>query len=223
MINRAPRNASLLSQISKTNPFLERAQAVFGIGNSYDRDLEAIAEDRRLSAEGKREKAKVRRQEALRALNDAQKAVDDHRKQSESMRAGMKAPSYDKADNYAAGLRRELRDASRAMTPGQRAAKLSGPTRSTAFIDALLEFEGDPWMSGVDVFNPNELEIFEAAKQSRLRELNGPLLDALEARASTEAEILMVLNIVRNDIAGDGNFQAEIQATRDAYIAAATG
>jgi hypothetical protein len=47
-------------------------------------------------------------------------------------------------------------------------------------------------------------------------------MDALEARASTEAEVMMVVNIVSNDIRGDGTYQAETQATRDRYVAAAT-
>ena len=108
-MNRHPRNASLLSQISKTNPFLERAQEFFAVGNGYDRDIEDIAQDRRLSAEGKREKVKARRQEALDKLADLQKSIDDHRKESERMRAGIKKPAYDKTDLVAAMNRRELR------------------------------------------------------------------------------------------------------------------
>jgi hypothetical protein len=218
-MNRHPRNALLLARISKTNPFLERAQAFFAVGNAYDRDVEAIAEDRRWSAEGKGERVKARRQEALDKLVELQKSVDDYHKETERMRAGIKQPSYDRADNYAAGLRRELRDASRAMTPGQRAAKLSGPTRDKDFIDAITEQA--PWVSGVDVHNPNERELYEEAKQSRLRELNGPLMDAPEARGNTEAEIMMIVNVVSNDVRGD-DYQAEIQTQRDSFVAAAT-
>jgi hypothetical protein len=160
-MNRHPRNASLLARISKTNPFLERAQAFFGIGNSYDRDLEEIAQDARLSPEGKRERVKERRQEALGKLAELQKPITDYHRESERLRAGIKQPSYDKTDVVAALARRELRDRSVLMTSGQRAGKLSGPHRSVAFIDAVLEFEDDPWMSGIDIFNPNEVEIFE--------------------------------------------------------------
>jgi hypothetical protein len=215
-VNRAPRDASLLAQISKTNPFLERAQVFFGIGNSYDRDLEEIAQYGRLSPEGKREKVKARRQEALGKLLDLQKPIDDHRKQSESMRAGMKAPSYDKADVSAAMLRRELRDRSLTMTFGQRTMRMT----DKAFRDAVLEMP--PWVSGFNESEPNELALYETAKQSQLRELNGPLLDALEARGNTEAEIMMIANIVTTDVKGGGMYQAEIQTARDAYVAAAT-
>jgi hypothetical protein len=96
--------------------------------------------------------------------------------------------------------RRELRDASRAMTSGQRAGHMAGPTRSVAFVDALLEFADDPWMAGVDVFNPNELEIFEAAKQQRLRDFHGAVLDTIAERESTEIEAAMVPAVARVDI-----------------------
>jgi hypothetical protein len=194
-----PRNQSLLQQIGGTNPFKDTlAPRIFEIGTTFDRDVEAISQDRRLSQEGKRDKAKQRVQEALRALDDVQKPIEDYRKQTESMRSGMKTPSYDKADNYAAGLRRELRDRSVAMSFGQRAALMSGPTRDPSFIDALLELPA--WASGFDMHNPNEAELYEGAKQSRLRDLNGALMDALDARAGVEREVMMVLNIIKNDV-----------------------
>jgi hypothetical protein len=151
-----------------------------------------------LSQEGKRDKAKERRQEALRALDDIQKPITDYRKQTASLRSGIKTPSYDKTDNYAAGLRRELRDRSAGMSFGQRSALMSGPTRDPNFIDAIAEQPA--WVSGFDLHNPNELEQYEMAKESRRRDLNGELMPALEARAGVEAEIMMVVNMVRNDV-----------------------
>jgi hypothetical protein len=197
-MNLNPRNQSLLSQISEHNPFKKMATAVFDIGIAFDRDVETIGQDRRLSAEGKAAKAKERVEQAMRALDDVQKPIDDYRKQTASLRSGIKTPSYDKTDNYAAGLRRELRDRSVAMSFGQKAALLSGSTRDTNFIDAVLEQAA--WVSGFDIHNPNELELYKAAGESRLRDLNGSLMDALEARAGTESEIMMVVNVVRNDI-----------------------
>jgi hypothetical protein len=220
-MNRGPRNQLILARIPETNPFKGTlAQAFFGVGNAYDRDVEAIAEDRRWSAEGKREKVKALRQEALDKLTGLQKSIDDHRRQSENMRAGLKAPSYDKADIVGAMNRRELRDRAASMTMGQRAALMSGPTRDKDFIDAITEQA--PWVSGVDVHNPNERELYEAARESRLRDLNGELIAALEARSNTEAEIMMIANIVTTDVKGDDMYQAEIQTARDAYVAAAT-
>jgi hypothetical protein len=207
MANRGPRNQSLLAQLAATNPFKETAAPrIFEIGGAFDRDIEAIGQDRRLSQEGKAAKAKERVQEALRALDDVQKPITDYRKQTESLRSGMKAPAYDKADIVGAMNRRELRDRAALMNFGQRAALMSGPTRDPNFIDAVLEQSA--WVSGFDVHNPNELELYEAARESRLRDLNGPLIDALEARGSTESEIMMVVNVVRNDIQGDRAHQA---------------
>jgi hypothetical protein len=123
------------------------------------------------------------------------------------MRAKVKRPAYDKTDYVAALNRKELRDASRAMTFGQRAAHLAGPTRSKAFIDAVLEFEDDPWMSGLDVFNQNELQVFEAAKEERLRDFHGPLLDQIAERDSTEREARMIPTVVRNDIQSDSGLE----------------
>ena len=194
-------------------PLLELRPA---IGNAFDRDLEAIAQDGRLSPEGKREKMKERRQEALDKLTDLQKPVDDYRRQTESMRGGIKTPSYDKADLVGAMNRRELRDRSLTMTFGQKTMRMT----DKAFRDAVLEFA--PWVSGFNESEPNELKLYQEAKREQERELNEPLMDALEARGSTEAEIMMIANIVTTDVKGDGMYQDEIQATRDRYVAAAT-
>jgi hypothetical protein len=219
-MNRTPRNQLLLQRIPEANPFKATlAPAFFGVGSAFDRDMEEIAKDRR-SPEFRREKMNERRQEALGKLLDLQKPIDEYRKQSESMRAGIKTPSYDKADHYAAALRRELRDRSVGMSFGQKAALMSGPTRDPNFVDAVLEQAA--WVSGFNTHNPNEAELYETARQSRLRDLNGPLMDALEARGNTEAEIAMVINIVTNDVKGDASYEAEIQATRDRFVADAT-
>jgi hypothetical protein len=201
-MNRNPRNQSLLAQISQTNPFKDTlAPRIFAIGNDFEKAVETVGQDGRLSAQGKREKARGHLEKALRELEAAETPIADYRKQTESMRSGMKAPSYDKADIVGAMNRRELRDRAASMSFGQRAALMSGPTRDTNFIDAL--FEQSAWVSGIDLRNPNELEQYEEAKQSRLRDLNGPLMTALEARTSVESEIAMVVNVVRNDLESD--------------------
>jgi hypothetical protein len=169
-----------------------------------------------LSPQGKFEKVKERRQQALGKLTDLQKPIDDYRKESERMRAGIKQPSYDKTDVVAALARRELRDRSLTMTFGQRSMRMTG---DKAFRDAVLEMPA--WVSGFNESEPNELELYKEGKAAQEREINGPLMVALEARSNTEAEIMMILNIVTNDIKGDG-YQAEIQTAREAYVAAAT-
>jgi hypothetical protein len=84
-MNRNPRNQALLQQIPEHNQFKSTlAPRIFEIGTAYDRDIEAIGLDRRLSQEGKRDKAKARGQEALRALDDAQKPIDDYRNQTKN-------------------------------------------------------------------------------------------------------------------------------------------
>jgi hypothetical protein len=207
-MNRNPRNESLLSQISETNPFRETlAPRVFAIGQEFEKAVEDVGLDRRLSQEGKKDKARGHLQKALRDLLDLQKPIDEYRKQTESLRSGMKAPTYDKADLVGAMNRRELRDRAALMTFGQRAALMSGPRRDTNFIDALLEQPA--WMSGVNIDDPGEREIYEAAKESRLRDLNGPLMDALEARDRTESEIAMVINVVKNDLESDATDLAD--------------
>jgi hypothetical protein len=206
-MNRHPRNQSLLTQISQTNPFKEKVAArIFEIGTAFDRDVEAIGLDRRLSAEGKKEKAKAAVQEALRALDDVQKPITDYRKQTESLRSGMKSPTYDKADIVGAMNRRELRDRSAAMNFGQRTALMSGSTRDPNFVDAVLEQAA--WVSGFNIHDPNEVALFEEARQSRLRDLNGELMTALEARDNTDSEVMMIFNVVRNDIQSDGTYLA---------------
>ncbi len=201
-MNRDPRNQSLLSQISETNPFRETlAPRFFAIGNDFEKAVEAVGQDGRLSAQGKREKARGCLEKALRELDDAQKPIADYRKQTASLRSGMKTPTYDKADVVGAMNRRELRDRSYTMTFGQRAALMQGPTRDANYIDAVDEQPA--WASGFDMNNPNERELFEEAKQSRLRDLNGELMAALEARASVESEVAMILNVVRNDLESD--------------------
>ena len=162
----------------------EKGHRIFAIGTAFDRDFEAIGQDRRLSSEGKKEKAREHVQKAQRDLLGLQKSLDDYRKQTESLRSGMKVSIYDKSDSYAAGLRRELRDRAVAMTFGQKAALMSGSTRD--FVDAVLEQAA--WVSGFDTFNPNELELYEAAKAERLRDLHGQLIGQIEERDAVERE-----------------------------------
>src|SRR5437867_4107571 len=131
-MNRNPRNQSLLAQISEHNPFKGTlAPRIFAIGQEFEKAVADVGQDGRLSAQGKKEKTRGCLEKALRELDDAQKPIVDYRKQTASLRSGMKAPSYDKTDNYTAGLRRELRDrsASPSMSFGQRAALMSGQTR----------------------------------------------------------------------------------------------
>jgi len=199
-INRNPRNLQLMSQISDSNPFKKTVATAFDIPDFLERDLEAVRLDRRLSEEGKKEKKQGHLRKALRELRDLQKPIDEYHGATEAMRAKVRRPAYDKTDYVAALNRKELRDASRAMSFGQRSMRLAGPTRSKAFIDAILEFEDDPWMSGIDIDNPNERELYEAAKQSRLRDLHGPLLDQLEERDAVERDAKMVLDVARNDV-----------------------
>jgi hypothetical protein len=211
-MNRNPRNQSLLSQISETNQFKKTVCArAFDIGNDFEKAVEDVGRDGRLSPQGKREKAQGHHGEALQNLLALQKPVDEYRKQTESMRSSVKALAYDKADIVGAMNRRELRDRAASMNLGQRAALMSGPKRDTNFIDALLEQPA--WVSGVDIHNPNEAELFEEARQSRLRDLNGPLMDALEARDNVDREVTMVFNVVRNDIQSDA---ADLGASRAA-------
>jgi hypothetical protein len=204
MSRRNSRNLLLLQQIAR-NPFAKTvAPAAFDILSDFERDMEAVSLNRKLSAEGRQEEAQKHLRRAIRDLRDIQKPLEESRAKIETMRASIKLAAYDKADIVAAMNRRELRDASRAMSFGQRSALLSGPTRSKAFIDALLEFADDPWLAGVDVFNPNELQGFEAAKEERRRDLNGPVLDAIaEREAEVEEVVGLVINVVRGDIRAD--------------------
>jgi hypothetical protein len=215
-VNRGPRNQSLSSQISKTNPFLERVPAFFAIGNAYDRDVEDIAQER-CSPERKRELIKARRQVALDKLADLQKQIDNYHKESERMRSGIKTQTYDRADLVGAMHRRELRDRSLTMTFGQRTMRMKG---DKAFRDSVLEFA--PWVSGFNESEPNELALYQEGKAEQERDLNGELMPALEARGNNEAEILMISNIVTTDVKGDDMYRDEIQATRDRFVAAAT-
>jgi hypothetical protein len=207
MINRNPRNLQLLSQISDSNPFKKTVATAFDLPDFLARDMEAVALDRRLSEEGKKEKRQGHLRKALRELRDLQKPVDEFHNATEAMRAKVKRPAYDKTDYVAALNRKELRDASRAMTFGQRSMRMTGPTRSKAFIDAVLEFEDDPWMAGINLDDPGEREIFEAAKQERLRDFHGPLLDQIAARDATESEARMIPTVVRNDIQSDSGLE----------------
>jgi hypothetical protein len=150
----------LMQQVEK-NPLRPMVAGAFDIASDFSNDMQRVAADRRLSPEGRREATQDHLRRAVRDLRDLKKPLDEFRAKTETMRAAVKRPAYDKTDFVVAMNRRDLRDASRAMTSGQRAGHMAGPTRSKAFIDALLEFEDDPWMAGIDVFNPNELQVFE--------------------------------------------------------------
>jgi hypothetical protein len=212
-MNRSARNQHLLAQISTTNPFRETlAPRAFAILRDFENAIEAISRDPNLSAGGKRGKAKEQVHKALSSLqDDVQKPIDQHRAETERMSAGIKVPSFDKADIVGAMNRKELRDASRAMSFGQRAALMGGPTRDANFIDAVCEQA--PWVSGFDIHNPNDAELVEMAMESRKRDLNATLMGAIEARVGTESEITMVVNVLFNDIQSDA---ADLTATRAA-------
>ena len=139
MSNRNPRNHQLLSQIGENNPFKAAVARAFDIADDFTRDMETVGLNRKLSVEGKQEEAQRHLRRAIRDLRDLQKPLDEFRSKTAAMdAAAKKLPAFDKTDIVGAMNRREIRDASRAMTSGQRAAKLSGPTRSVAFIDAVL-------------------------------------------------------------------------------------
>jgi hypothetical protein len=67
--------------------------------------------------------------------------------------------------------------------------------------------ELEPWCSGFDVFNPNERELYEAARESRLRDLHGSLLDTIGEREAMEREVLMVANVLHNDLEQDAGLE----------------
>jgi hypothetical protein len=214
-INRNPRNHQLLSQIPDSNPFKKTVvPRAFDLLGDYEKDRESIfgtdergVELRRdLSPEGKRGEAQKAIRRAIRDLRDLQKPLQEFRAKTETMRAAVRRPDYDKTDIVAALARRELRDRSRDLTFGQRAALMTGPDRDVNFIDAVLELE--PWVSGIDKFNPNELQIYEAARQERTRDFHGQTLDQIAARESMETEAMMVINVVRNDLATDSGLES---------------
>jgi hypothetical protein len=212
-INRTPRNLQLLSQI-KSNPFAKMVAGAFDIPSDLQMDMESFNLDRRLSPEGRQEKGRDHLRKAIRALRDLKKPIEEYHAKTETMRATAKLPTYDKTDFVAAMNRRELRDRSCQMTFGQRVMHMTGDTRSADFLDAV--FEQPAWVSGIDVHNPNELQIYEEAKQSRLQDIHGPLLSTIAAREAVESEALMVANVVLGDLAADSRldpreFEAEVK------------
>jgi hypothetical protein len=203
-MNRTPRNQTLLAQMSAHNKFRETlAPAAFKVGDEFAKAVADVTQDRRLSPVGRKDAARSHLTTALSALQALQKPVDAYREETTRMRASIKQPSYDKSDIVGAMNRHRMLDRSLAMTAGQRSSLMIGKTRSVAFVDALYEVKDDPWMAGIDVFNPNELQVFEAMKQERLVDLNPELMPALEARDTVEAEIAMIMNIAKNDLESD--------------------
>jgi hypothetical protein len=174
-------------------------------------DMQRVAADRRLSAEGRRDATQDLLRKAVRDLRDVAKPLNEFRDATDLMRAKVKRPAFDKSDFVGALARQEIRAASRAMSSGQRAGKLSGEKRSTAFVDAVLEFEDDPWLSGIDVFNVNEVQVFEEAKLERLRDLHGPLLDQVAERENTEREVRdLILAVARVDIQAASGLESKV-------------
>jgi hypothetical protein len=193
----------------KTPLAKQLAPRAFDIGHDFARDVESIyARDingnelrRDLSPEGKRAEAQKASRRALRDLLDLRKPIDKFHSQTETMRAKAQLPTYDKTDFVAAMNRRELRDRSCQMTFGQRAMHMSGDTRDISFLDAVFELPA--WASGIDLHDPNERQIYEEARRSRVQDVHGPLLTAIAQRDSEEEESLMVYAKVRDDIALD--------------------
>jgi hypothetical protein len=209
MSNRAPRDQSLLSQISKNNPFKELAPAFLGIRDGFLKDKEAARQNRDLSP--KRVQDHLRK--ALGARQDRLKALRRYDAETEAMQARVRLPDLDKS-SYAARLRRETRDKSYYnMTPGERMGLLTGPGRDPDYFDAVREQK--PWHSGFR--EKGELDVLAMAETERLAELHGPLQAAIAARKSNSDEILMIANTLLNDLAEDcgldpREFEAEVKA-----------
>jgi hypothetical protein len=198
------RNAQLLQQVEK-NPFRKTLARAFDIAEDYKGDMEFVGLNRDLSEQGRAKARDTNLTKALRDLRDVQKPLDEFRSKTETMRAAVKRPAYDKTDIVAALNRRELRDRSVLMNFGQRAGLMTGPNRDKDFVDAVLEHE--PWVSGIDKYNPNELQIYEAAKLERMRDLQGPLLDAIAERESTLSDAAMIVAVARVDIQGNSGLE----------------
>jgi hypothetical protein len=212
-MNRNPRNILMLSQISDSNPFKKTlVPRIFDIGSDFEKDMEAVGLSGK-SREWRQEQAQDHRRRALRDWRDAQKELKEHIAKTDEMDATtrkMPAGYYDKTDRYGADLRREMRDRSVLMTPGQRAAKLTGPHRSIAFIDSALEHIDDPWMSGIDIYAEDQRQIFEIAKQERLQEHHAAVIPVIAERRAIESAALMPVNTIRGDIAIDSGLPQDV-------------
>ena len=209
MTTKSSRYFQLLAQIEK-NPLRPKVAGAFDVASDFAMDMQRIEADRRLSREGRRDAADGLVRKAIRDLRDVAKPLNEHRAKTAEMSGKVKRPAYDRADLVGPLARRDLRDAARGMTSGQRAGHMAGPTRSVAFVDALLEFEADPWIAGIDVHNPNELQVFEEAKSQRLRDLFGALLDQVAEREKTEREVRdLILAVARVDIQGASGLESK--------------
>lgn len=207
-VDRKPRDQSLLSQISKNNPFKELAPAFLGIREGFLKDMEAARLDRDLSP--KRVQDHLRK--ALGTRQARLKPLRGYNAETEAMQARVKLPDLDKG-SYAARLRRETRDKSYYnMTPGERMGLLTGPGRDPDYFDSVREQK--PWHSGFR--EKGELDVLALAETERLAELHGPLQAAIAARKSNSDEILMLANMLLNDLAEDcglkpREFEAEVK------------
>ena len=198
----------LMQQVSDANPFKKSLiPRLFDLADDFSRDVQVLAANRNWSEEGRRAETQKALRRAIRDLRDSQAPIAQYRAETERMRCQITRPPYDRADVVGAMNRKELRDLARTMNFGQRQMRMIGEHRDQNFIDALLEHEA--WVSGFDVFNPNERELYEAARQSRLRDLHAELTDQVEAREAIEAEVGMVVNVCRNDLAFDSGLQRD--------------
>ena len=136
MTTTSSRYFQLLAQIEK-NPLRPKVAGAFDVASDFAMDMQRIEADRRLSREGRRDAADGLVRKAIRDMRDVAKPLNEHRAKTEEMRGKVKRPAYDRADLVGPLARRELRDAARGMTSGQRAGHMAGPTRSVAFVDAL--------------------------------------------------------------------------------------
>jgi hypothetical protein len=194
----------LLQQIEK-NPLRKAVAPAFDIADDFRRDMEELGQNRKWSPEGRQDEAQKHLRRAIRDLRDLQKtALDEFRAKTAAMNASKKLATYDKPDSLD---RWKLRDRSINMTFGQRSMRMTGPHRDEAFRDAVLEFA--PWVSGFDEFNPDDLKLYEDAKQERDRALNGQLQDTIADREAAVKEVVdLVINVARGDIQSDSGLQS---------------
>jgi uncharacterized protein YjcR len=105
MSNRNPRNHQLLQQIAN-NPFRKTVAGAFDIVADFERDMEFVGLDRNFSEEGRQKAAQGHLRRAIRDLRDLKKPIEEFRAKTETMRAAVKGPAFDKADIVGAMNRR---------------------------------------------------------------------------------------------------------------------
>jgi hypothetical protein len=186
------RNQSLIERYA-SHPLKANVERALMAAEKFGDRAAAIRSNRDLSDEGRTKELQAQIRSTLRDIRDAGAPLSEMRAKLDALQATITKPQFDKTDVAGALARREIREAIRGLSLGDRAALLVGDGADERFVTAVLEQPA--LLSGTPP------ELYERALTQRLETLFKAEIAQGEQLDNQIAEAEAGLTIARQDIA----------------------